>query len=751
MSRIKPTDQILFLAGFLASNLIIIGNFVLSLIALLGSASINLISLLQEILSASRKAIVEVLKKFIKQIKKILKFLLKKEPKQQKVKVSKKKSQLKTRIVFFTAGVVFAGFAVMIYSGYSFINSLPNPRLIGLVNYPVSTQILDRKGRLLYEIHSDQNRTPIKIKQLPDYVWQSTIAIEDKNFFSHNGISIVNGILRAAADSIKTGHIQGGSTITQQLIKTALLTPERTINRKAKEIILALWAETVYSKKQILEMYLNQVPYGGASYGIEAASQTFFGKSASSLSIAQAAFLAGLPQAPSSYSPYTDPKLALRRRNEVLKAMSKTGYISNSQYDLSRQEVINVKDPNTFIKAPHFVFFVRSYLEKLFGTRMIEEGGLRVTTTLDLDLQSKVEEILKEELDSLLSLNVTNGGVVITQPETGEILTMVGSRDYFKEPYGSYNVTTANRQPGSSIKPIMYSLALQRGYTASSIIEDGPVVFNTPGSPLYKPVNYDGRYHGKVPLRYALANSYNIPAVKVLNTLGVANFVNYAASMGLSTLTNPKRYGLSITLGGGEVKLVDMAVAYGVFANYGKRVELDPVINVVDFQGRQLYQSKVDTRSKNVLPDSVAFIISNILSDNKARENAFGTNSQLEISDHTVAVKTGTTNSKRDNLTIGYTRSLLAAVWVGNNDNSPMDPQLTSGVTGAAPIWRRVMTYILGYDLSNEFVPKEGFYVPDSVVEKKCFYNRPEFFIKGTEETVNCQPQQLNSPTISPQ
>ena len=286
MSRIKPTDQILFLAGFLASNLIIIGNFVLSLIALLGSASINLISLLQEILSASRKAIVEVLKKFIKQIKKILKFLLKKEPKQQKVKVSKKKSQLKTRIVFFTAGVVFAGFAVMIYSGYSFINSLPNPRLIGLVNYPVSTQILDRKGRLLYEIHSDQNRTPIKIKQLPDYVWQSTIAIEDKNFFSHNGISIVNGILRAAADSIKTGHIQGGSTITQQLIKTALLTPERTINRKAKEIILALWAETVYSKKQILEMYLNQVPYGGASYGIEAASQTFFGKSASSLSIA---------------------------------------------------------------------------------------------------------------------------------------------------------------------------------------------------------------------------------------------------------------------------------------------------------------------------------------------------------------------------------------------------------------------------------------------------------------------------------
>jgi len=310
------------------------------------------------------------------------------------------------------------------------------------------------------------------------------------------------------------------------------------------------------------------------------------------LSLQQAALLAGLPKAPTLYSPYTNPDLATKRRNDVLKAMFKQGYINKKQYDKSIKSKLIVIPPKTRIKAPHFVFYVKHQLEKLYGIRQVEEGGLNVTTTLDLDIQNKSQQILKDQLDKIKRLNVTNGAILVTRPPTGEILAMVGSYDYFATPSGAFNVTTALRQPGSSIKPIMYSLALKKGYTPANIINDSPITFNIPGSKPYKPVNYDSKYHGRVLLRYALANSYNIPAVKVLNSIGVRNFINHAQKLGITTWNQPERYGLSLTLGGAEVKMIDMATAFGVFANQGSRINSNPFISIQNINGTTLYQLK---------------------------------------------------------------------------------------------------------------------------------------------------------------
>ncbi len=443
---------------------------------------------------------------------------------------------------------------VSVFCGYLFVKQLPSPYQIGTVNFPVSTQIYDRKGKLIYEIYHDQNRTPVQLKMLPIYVAQTSVSIEDKDFYKHNGISIISGIFRAIKDSIITKNLEGGSTITQQLVKSSLLTPERTISRKVKEIVLALWTERIYNKQEILQLYLNQVPYGGSAYGIEEASQTYFGKKAQDLTLSEAALLAGLPQAPTYYSPFTNPKLALKRRNDVLKKMYEQKFISFKDYNEALRTILNIQPFKQFIKAPHFVFYVKSLLEDQYGQYEVGQGGLRVITSIDIDLEDKLEKMLGEELDKVTYLNVNNGSILVTKPQTGEVLAMVGSRDYFASPSGAFNDTTATRQPGSSIKPLMYSLALERGYTASTIINDSPISFSIAGSTPYQPVNYDSRYHGMVTLRTALANSYNIPAVKVLNTLGVTNFLDHAKAMGITTFDQPERYGLSITLGGAEVK-----------------------------------------------------------------------------------------------------------------------------------------------------------------------------------------------------
>ncbi|PIP64794.1 penicillin-binding protein, partial [Candidatus Roizmanbacteria bacterium CG22_combo_CG10-13_8_21_14_all_33_16] len=609
---------------------------------------------------------------------------------------------------------------------------LPSPREIGKSNYSLSTHLFDRKGKLLYEIYREQNRTPVKLDQLPVFITQATIAIEDKDFYLHKGVAVSGGILRAAKEIIFNNSLQGGSTITQQLVKTALLSPERTIKRKIKEIILALWAEKIYSKNRILEMYLNQVPYGGAAHGIEEAAKVYFGVHARDLTLEQAALLAGLPQAPSLYSPYVNPALAQKRRNEVLRSMQSQGFISQTVSNKLQSTKLEVVPPRTNIKAPHFVFYVKSQLEEKYGIRQVEEGGLNVITTLDLDIQEEAEKILKEELEKVKELNVSNGAILVTRPSTGEILAMVGSVDYFASPSGAFNVTTALRQPGSSIKPIMYSLALEKEYTAASIINDTAIIFNIPGSTPYRPVNYDGKTHGNVPLRYALANSFNISAVRVLNTIGVNNFINHAKKMGISTWTDSNRFGLSLTLGGGEVTMIDMAKAFGVFANEGNRVNLTSFNRIVTSSDNLFYQ--YSPMSVKVIDAGNAFIINDILSDNFARRWAFGSNSALEINGFKVAVKTGTTDEKKDNWTIGYTPDYIVAVWVGNNNNQPMNPYLASGITGAAPIWNRMMSFLLkNYGIKSQFIE------PENIVEKICYFGKMEYFVKGTEIKASCR------------
>ena len=636
------------------------------------------------------------------------------------------------KIRYFIFGFSICLIVIIINQAYIFIKELPSPREIGKSNYSLSTHLFDRKGKLLYEIYREQNRTPVKLDQLPVFITQATIAIEDKDFYRHKGIAVTGGIFRAAKEIIINNSLQGGSTITQQLVKTALLSPERTIKRKIKEILLALWAEKIYSKNQILEMYLNQVPYGGAAHGIEEAAKVYFGVHALDLNLVQAAFLAGLPQAPSLYSPYINPALAQKRRNEVLRSMESQGFISRQASSKSQNTKLEVLSPRTNIKAPHFVFYVKSQLEEKYGIRQVEEGGLKVTTTLDLDIQEEAEKILKEELDKVKQLNVSNGAILVTRPSTGEILAMVGSVDYFASPSGAFNVTTALRQPGSSIKPIMYSLALEKDYNAASIISDTPVVFNIPGSVPYRPVNYDGKTHGNVPLRYALANSFNIPAVRVLNTIGVINFIDHAKRMGISTWTDPNRFGLSLTLGGGEVTMIDMAKAFGVFANGGNRVNLTSFNRIVTSADNLFYQ--YNPMFVKVIDEGVTFIISDILADNFARRWAFGSNSTLEINGFKVAVKTGTTDEKKDNWTIGYTPDYIVVVWVGNNNNQPMNPYLASGITGAAPIWNRTMSYLLKtYGVNKQFAK------PDNIVEKICYFGKVEYFVKGTENKTLCR------------
>jgi len=636
------------------------------------------------------------------------------------------------KIRYFIFGFSICLIVIIINQAYIFVKELPSPREIGKSNYSLSTHLFDRKGKLLYEIYREQNRTPVKLDQLPVFIIQAMIAIEDKDFYLHKGVAVSGGILRAAKEIIFNNSLQGGSTITQQLVKTALLSPERTIKRKIKEIILALWAEKIYSKNRILEMYLNQVPYGGAAHGIEEAAKVYFGVHARDLTLEQAALLAGLPQAPSLYSPYVNPALAQKRRNEVLRSMQSQGFISQTVSNKLQSTKLEVVPPRTNIKAPHFVFYVKSQLEEKYGIRQVEEGGLNVITTLDLDIQEEAEKILKEELEKVKELNVSNGAILVTRPSTGEILAMVGSVDYFASPSGAFNVTTALRQPGSSIKPIMYSLALEKEYTAASIINDTAIIFNIPGSTPYRPVNYDGKTHGNVPLRYALANSFNISAVRVLNTIGVNNFINHAKKMGISTWTDSNRFGLSLTLGGGEVTMIDMAKAFGVFANEGNRVNLTSFNRIVTSSDNLFYQ--YSPMSVKVIDAGNAFIINDILSDNFARRWAFGSNSALEINGFKVAVKTGTTDEKKDNWTIGYTPDYIVAVWVGNNNNQPMNPYLASGITGAAPIWNRMMSFLLkNYGIKSQFIE------PENIVEKICYFGKMEYFVKGTEIKASCR------------
>lgn len=644
----------------------------------------------------------------------------------------------------FIAGIcITVLFVFLPYNAYEWLKALPNPHLLTRRDLEVTTKIFDRHGTLLYEIYTDQNRTPLPLTQIPKQLQEATISIEDKNFYYHPGFS-VSGIARAARETLFNNQVQGGSTITQQLIKSALLTPEVSVTRKIKEILLAFWAERIYSKDQILEMYLNQVPYGGTAWGVEAAAQTYFGKSVADLNLAESAILAGLPAAPSEYSPFgAHPEKAFERQQEVLRRMTEDHYITQQQEQDTLATPIKFAQQTTAIRAPHFVMYVKDILEKEYGPRLVEQGGLRITTSLDLSIQEKTENIVRTQVDALASLRVGNGAALVTNPKTGEILAMVGSKDYFDIARdGNVNVTTALRQPGSSIKVVNYAAALEDGFTPATILDDSPVVYQYPGGPSYAPVNYDGKFHGLVPLRYALANSYNVPAVKTLAKIGVPAMVAKGQAMGIESWADPSRFGLSLTLGGGDVTMLDMARVFGTLANSGKKVDLMPILEVTDYAGNVLEKHTQQTGVQAVKPE-IAWILSNILSDNIARIPAFGPNSSLVVAGKTVSVKTGTTNDKRDNWTIGYTPSYLSVVWVGNNNNAPMNPYLTSGITGAAPIWHDIMTSLLA-NKPDEVAP-----MPNNIVTILCYYGRPEYFVKGTEPTSgSCAP--IPTPSVSP-
>src|SRR4030043_449277 len=630
--------------------------------------------------------------------------------------IRSKKSQRKTSLVSRIKNlfknpkplkrIIFWGSLIVVFTWLFW--GIPLPTQLTSQQVPVSTKIFDRNGKIIYEVYADKRSTPIKLDEIPNYIKTATIAIEDKNFFKHYGISFT-GIMRAFYKTLIERKLQGGSTLTQQLVKNSLLTPERTVKRKIREFALTLIVETIYSKDQILELYLNQTPYGGTAYGIGAASELYFGKNAKDLNLAEATLLAGLPVSPSRYSPFgSNPELAKGRQELVLNRMVEDGYISGEEEESAKNEELKYSEPERLL-APHFALWVKGLLAEEYGETVVEKGGLRVYTTLDLDLQKFAEEAVATEVAKLKKQKVGNGAALVTRPKTGEILAMVGSKDYFADDEdGKVNIIFAKRQPGSSIKPLNYALALKdKKITPSTPLDDMPTCFLVVGQPPYCPVNYDNSFHGPTQVRFALGNSYNIPAVRVLALNGIENFIEFAKSMGITTFTDPANYGLSLTLGGGEVRPYDMAVAFGVFANQGGKVPLTAILKVEDWKGKVLEETKLENiEDQRVLEPDVTFLISHILLDNNARSAAFGGSSYLNVSGHPeVSVKTGTTNDRRDNWTIGYSSQILALSWVGNNDNTEMSGAV-SGVSGASPIWNKI--------IKNELDKSEkGFYNPE--------------------------------------
>jgi len=657
------------------------------------------------------------------------------------------KKLTKAQLIKYAAVASFAGIlflfllSTFLFAWYS--KDLPRPDKI-VRKEGFSTKIFDRNNELLYDVFADQRRTPVTLDQIPQDLRDATIAIEDKNFYKHQGFD-PKGWIRAGFNIIFRGKIQGGSTLTQQLVKNVLLTPQRTIGRKIKEFALAIQIEKKYSKDEILQMYLNEAPYGGTAWGVEVAAETYFDKKVSDLSLVESAILAGLPQSPSYYSPFGEnPKAYINRTKDVLRRMREDDYISKQDEEnalSSLNEIEFVSNSGKF-KAPHFVMYIKKLLEEKYGERLVEQGGLKIYTTLDLEVQEQAEEIVAEEIEKVESIAITNGAATVMDTETGEILAMVGSKDYFAKDYdGQVNVCFSLRQPGSAIKPITYVTAFKKGYTPASLIAD--VVTHFPGGLTgadYVPKNYDNKVHGPVQLRYALASSLNIPSVKLLALVGVQNMLETAYSMGLNTLEptkeNVNRFGLSVTLGGGEVRLIDLVSAYAAFSNGGLQVAPVAILKVEDQKGKVLEEYKL-VQGKRVLTNQETFLINDILSDNNARLITFGQNSLLNITSRRIAVKTGTTDDMRDNWTVGWDPRFIVGVWVGNNDNSPMK-HVASGVSGASPIWRRIILEVL------KDKPIRDFPVPDGVVSVEVdkisgfsahdgWESRTEYFIKKTE------------------
>jgi len=659
----------------------------------------------------------------------------------------KKYYKILSQIAFGGIIFVFAAVTLSIFVFFYYSRQLPDPNAWQDRKIIQSTKIYDREGKnLLYEIHGEEKRTVIPFNEIPQIVKEATVAAEDAEFYSHSGINI-RGIIRAIWADIKGGTLaEGGSSITQQLIKNAYLSPERTLSRKIKELILSIALERRYSKDEILNFYLNQIPYGLNSYGIEAAAQTYFNKPTKELALTEVVYLVAMPKAPSYYSPYGNHGEELKSRaNHILSRMRELKYISDNDYNNALETTVNFVGQKTGITAPHFVFFIRDYLNEKYGEDFVEKGGLKVMTTINLDLQKIAETVVEDGAKHNEIYNTKNAALVAIDPKTGQILAMVGSKNYWgnPEPKGcepgkncqfepNVNIATRLRQPGSSFKPFVYATAINNGYTPDTIIWDVPTEFNPqcswdgiaePGvdqQTCYKPKNYDGRFRGPVTLKQALANSLNVPSVKVLYLAGVNNSINTAENLGITTLKDRSRYGLSLVLGAAEVKLLDMVSAYGVFGQEGIKREPTGILKVEDGSGRVLEEYK--DQNQKVLSEQVAKEINDILSDNNARAPMFGLYSPLSLGDRPVAAKTGTSQDPNDETkakdawVIGYTPSLVAGVWTGNNDNTPIEKG-GAGVAAAGPIWHDFMAQAL------KDAPIETFNKPDPIITDKPILN----------------------------
>lgn len=620
---------------------------------------------------------------------------------------AKERWKLAGKISLWGFGVLIL-FIIAIFIFFS--KDLPSANSVDAKLIAQSTKIYDRSGQhLLYDVHGEEKRTIIPFNQIPDNIKYATIALEDQTFYSHHGIdpkSILRSIFK---DIIKGGAAQGGSTITQQFIKKSLLTDEKTITRKIKELILSIELEQKYSKDDILAMYLNQIPYGSSAYGIEAASQTFFSKSSKELSLAEAALLASLPNAPTYYSPFGSHVTNLKARQRLaLQKMADQGYITQEQADeaMNVDVLSEISPKQDNISAPHFVMYVKDYLEQKYGEQAVEQGGLKVYTTLDWDKQQSAEKAVSEGAEKNVSQNANNAALVAIDPKTGQILAMVGSKNYFgkSQPQGCIsgktcsfepqdNTSIRNRQPGSSFKPYVYLTAFTKGYTPETLLYDVATNFSTDDGKDYKPQNYDGKFHGALQMKNALAMSLNIPAVKTLYLAGVKDSINLAKGLGITGLNQPDRYGLSLVLGGGEVTLLDHVNAYGGLATGGVYHNKTAILKIQDKDGTVLEEYKNES-GQRVVEEKYVAMLDHIMSTNDYRAPVFGENNPFKFTDRPVAAKTGTTNDFHDGWAMGFTPSIVAGVWVGNNDNSVMKTG-ADGIVVAAPIWRAFMNEAL--------------------------------------------------------
>ncbi|MEI6835273.1 MAG: PBP1A family penicillin-binding protein [Candidatus Falkowbacteria bacterium] len=628
-----------------------------------------------------------------------------KNPRQKRTFWQKLWLNRKRLLALLTIFVAF--FALFSFVGIILISrDLPNPNQLINREIAQSTKIYDRTGEhVLYEIHGDQKRTLVSLDQIPLYVREATISIEDKNFYKHGGFSIW-AMVRTVITNVIYHQSAGGSTLTQQFIKNAVLTNEKSVTRKIKELILAQQIEKKFSKDEILQMYLNEIPYGSNAYGVEAASQKYFGKDVKDISLAEAAILAALPQSPSRYSPYgPNQDILMGRKDYVLDLMAQQGYISTTERDAAKKEVIKFQRPEASITAPHFVMYIKSLLSDKYGENTLEQGGLKIITTIDYDKQKIADEVVSEKTkDYQTKYNANNAALVAIDPKTGQVLAMVGSRDYFDDSIqGQVNVATSLRQPGSSMKPIVYASLFEKGYTPNTILYDVVTNFSTDPTQPYIPHNYNLKEYGPVSIRKALAGSLNIPAVKALYLTGIKSVIDLAHALGYTSL-NEKDLGLSLVLGGGEVKLLEHTNAYSAFARDGEVNTIITVLKVEDKNGKTLEEWQPS--SKKVLTSQTARLINSVLSDNSSRSFIFGEKNNLTLGDRPVAVKTGTTNDYHDAWAIGYTPSLVTGVWVGNTNNNQMKLG-SDGSVLAAPLWKTFMSRVL------TGTPVETFKEPD--------------------------------------